>query len=101
MDVRPGGRWSVRQTSPDGSTHRFWGRYRQIEPPFRLALTQGFDAHAEIEVVFDLREEWGRTELTRTMTFPSNDYRDGMLGSGLDQGATQSYDRLAELLAEG
>jgi hypothetical protein len=37
--------------------------------------------------------------LTRTMTFPDNNYRDGMLQSGLDRGAAQSYDQLAALLA--
>ncbi len=99
MDVRPGGKWSVRQTSPDGSVHRFWGEYREVDPPVRLAMTQGFDAYAAIEVVHALAEEWGRTVLTRTMTFPDNAYRDGMLGSGLEDGAADSYDKLAEVLA--
>jgi uncharacterized protein YndB with AHSA1/START domain len=99
MDVRPGGKWSLRQTSPDGSSHRFWGEYREIDPPSRLSMTQGFDEHAPIEVVHTLANEWGRTLLTRVMSFPDNSYRDGMLGSGLEQGATQSYDALARLLA--
>jgi uncharacterized protein YndB with AHSA1/START domain len=99
MDVRPSGKWSLRQTSPDGSVHRFWGEYREIEPPARLAMTQGFDAYPAIEVVHLLTEEWGRTVLTRTMTFPDNSYRDAMLHSGLDRGAAQSYDALARLLA--
>ena len=101
MDVRPGGGWSVRQTSPDGSVHRFWGEYRQVDPPTRLALTQGFDAFAAIEVEFTLTDQWGRTELVRTMTFPDNHYRDGMLGSGLEPGVADSYDSLAAVLAEG
>ena len=100
MDVRPGGRWSVRQTSPDGSEHRFWGQYVEVAPPSRLAMTQGFDAYAAIDVVHDLAEAWGRTVLTRTMTFPDNHYRDGMLQSGLDWGAAQAYDVLAEVLAQ-
>ena len=57
MDVRVGGRWSVRQTLPDGSVHRFWGEYRQVEPYTRLALTQGFDNHQAIEVVQTLAEQ--------------------------------------------
>ncbi len=61
-------------------------------------MTQGFDAHAPIEIVHTLEEEWGRTLLTRTMTFPDNRYRDGMLQSGLEGGAADSYDTLA---AEG
>jgi uncharacterized protein YndB with AHSA1/START domain len=98
MDVRLGGQWSLRQTSPDGSAHRFFGEYRAVEPPTRLAMTQGFDAHEPIEVVHDLTDQWGRTLLTRTMTFPNNSYRDGMLGSGLESGAAESYDKLAEVL---
>jgi uncharacterized protein YndB with AHSA1/START domain len=99
MDVRPGGKWSLRQTTPDGATHLFWGEYREIEPPARLAMTQGFDAHAAVEVVHVLTEEWGRTVLTRTMTFPDNHYRDGMLQSGVEAGSAQSFDTLAEVLA--
>jgi uncharacterized protein YndB with AHSA1/START domain len=97
MDVRPGGKWRLRQTTPEGS-HLFWGEYRVVEPPSRLVMTQGFDEHAPIEVAHDLVEEWGRTVLTRTMTFPNNDYRDGVLGSGLERGAADSYDALAEVL---
>ena len=99
MDVRPGGKWSLRQALPDGATHRFWGEFRQVEASVRLALTQGFDAYAACDVVYVLTEEWGRTVLTRTMTFPDNDYRDGMLGSGLEPGAANAYERIAELLA--
>jgi uncharacterized protein YndB with AHSA1/START domain len=99
MDVRPGGAWSVLQTSADGSAHRFWGEFQKIEPPVRLTMTQGFDAYPAIQVVYELADEWGRTVLTRTMTFPDNAYRDGMLGSGLERSAAQSYARLAELVS--
>jgi uncharacterized protein YndB with AHSA1/START domain len=99
MDVRLGGRWSFRQTAPDGSVHTFWGEYREIDPPARLVMTQGFDAYPTIDVVQSLVEEWGRTLLTRTMTFPDNGHRDGMLQSGLEQGAALSFDSLAALLA--
>lgn len=100
MDVRPGGQWKVRQTSPDGVAHRFWGEYLAVEPPARLVMTQGFDDYAAIEVVHALSEEWARTVLTATMTFPDNAYRDGMLGSGVERGAADSYDRLAEVVAD-
>lgn len=100
MDVRPGGKWRVRMDS-DGAEHSFWGEFREVEPPARLVMTQGFDAYPEIDVVYDLAEEWGRTTLTRAMTFPDNTYRDGMLQSGYERGAAQSYDQLAKLLAEG
>jgi len=101
MDVRPGGAWRLRQTGPDGASHLFWGEYRAVEPAVRLAMTQGFDDHQPIEVVHELSDEWGRTVLTRTMVFPDNLYRDGMMGSGLERGAADSYDALAGILARG
>jgi uncharacterized protein YndB with AHSA1/START domain len=99
MDLRPGGKWSLRQTTPDGGSHLFWGEYKEIDPPSRLAMTQGFDQYPAIDVVHVLTEEWGRTVLTRTMTFPDNTYRDGMIQSGVERGTAQSYDTLAEVLA--
>lgn len=100
MDVCPGGTWRLRQTGEDGVSHLFWGEYVAVEPPTRLVMTQGFDAHQPIEVVHELIEEWGRTTLKRTMTFPDNAYRDGMMGSGFERGAAEAYDALAALLAE-
>lgn len=99
MDLRPGGQWSFLITGADGATHRFWGEYTAIEPPARLSMTQGFDAHAPIAVTHELAEAWGRTVLTRTMRFPDNAYRDGMLGSGFEPGVTAAYDALDKVLA--
>jgi hypothetical protein len=98
LDVRPGGKWAVRQIGLDGASHLFWGEYKQVEAPKRLVMTQGFDEHAAVDVVVELTSEWGRTKLTRTMTFPNNQYRDGMLGSGFEPHAALSYDLLAQLM---
>lgn len=100
MDVRPGGEWRLRLTGADGERHLFWGEYVTVEPPTRLVMTQGFDDHQPIEVVHDLIDEWGRTTLRRTVNFPDNTYRDGMMGSGFERGAAETYDALAALLAE-
>jgi len=99
MDLRVGGKWSFVLTGGDGAAHRFWGAFVAIEPPVRLAMTQGFDAHAPIDVTHELSDAWGRTVLTRTMTFPDNAYRDGMLGSGFEPGVSAAYDALARVLA--
>jgi len=96
MDVRPGGRWSLTVAGPEGVHHRFWGEFAEIEPPARLVMTQGFDEHEAVPVVNTLTEEWGRTVLTRVMTFPSNAYRDGMLQSGYAREAGKDFDLLAK-----
>jgi uncharacterized protein YndB with AHSA1/START domain len=40
----------------------------------------------------------GRTRLTSTSVFPSVEDRDGMLASGMERGARESFERLAELI---
>ena len=46
---------------------------------------------------FDERD--GKTTLTVTSTFTTKEERDGMLQSGMEGGANETWDRLAELLA--
>jgi uncharacterized protein YndB with AHSA1/START domain len=43
----------------------------------------------------------GRTKITSTSIFHTNEERDGMLGSGMEAGMAETYDRLEELLASG
>jgi uncharacterized protein YndB with AHSA1/START domain len=46
-----------------------------------------------------LVEQGGRTTLTSTVLFPSQEVRDTVLKSGLKSGADENYDKLAKLLA--
>ena len=43
-------------------------------------------------------EEDGRTTVTATTLYPTKEVRDIVLGSGMEDGAAESYDRLAEHL---
>ncbi len=47
-----------------------------------------------------MKEEGGKTTLTVTVEYPSAEVRDIVLKSGMEHGAAESYDRLAEVLAE-
>jgi uncharacterized protein YndB with AHSA1/START domain len=44
-------------------------------------------------------KETGRTKITATSVFQSKDDLDGMMKSGMESGAVESWDRLEELLA--
>ena len=72
---------------------------REVAPPGRLVYTlefEGMPGHVALEIlVFD--EQDGKTMLTDTMRFDTTEDRDGMLQSGMEQGAAESCDRLAEL----
>jgi uncharacterized protein YndB with AHSA1/START domain len=100
MDFRPGGGWRFVSRGPDGSEFGFRGEYREITPPERVVQTFEFDGapgHISVETM-TLDERAGQTTLTARSVFSSVEDRDAMLGSGMEKGAAETYDRLAELL---
>jgi uncharacterized protein YndB with AHSA1/START domain len=100
MDVRPGGAWRFVQRDPEGNEYGFRGEYREVVPPERLVYTfefEGMPGHILVETI-TFEEHDGKTRLTTTSLFTSVEDRDGMLESGMESGAIESWDRLAELL---
>lgn len=104
IDARPGGAYRFVQRAADGQEFPFKGVYREIAPPERIVFTQIFDVEPfsqyETVVTVVLSEQGGWTTLRATMEFGSVAERDGMIQSGMEPGAAESYDRLAELLQE-
>jgi uncharacterized protein YndB with AHSA1/START domain len=103
MDRRPGGAWRFILREPDGREHPFKGVYREIVPPERVVQTFIYDVDfiRDFESVetMTLIEYGGKTTLAVTVRHQTKEARDGHLNSGMEGGAGQSYDRLAELLA--
>ena len=101
VDLRVGGRWRYLLRGPDGREMGMRGGYREISPPDRLVHTESFDDFpvGEAVVTTVLVEEGGRTTLTATVLSPSKEARDAVIKSGMEKGAGETYDRLAELLA--
>jgi uncharacterized protein YndB with AHSA1/START domain len=106
MDFRPGGAWRFVERAADGKEYGFHGEYREITRPERIAWTfefEGLPGHVSVEtMVFeDLVQDQSqnrRTRITATAVFDSVEDRDGMVQSGMAQGASESYERLAEYL---
>lgn len=102
VDLRVGGRWRFRLRGPDGREMGMSGVYREIVPPERDVHTERFDdmpEGGEALVTGVLVEEGGKTTLTSTVLSPSKEVRDAVLKSGMEHGAAETYDRLAEYLA--
>ena len=101
IDFRPGGAWRFVGRGPQGE-FAFHGVYREIVVPERVVFTEIFEPFPDIESVVTsvLTEEGGKTRLTATCSYPSQDVRDSVLKTGMTRGAGISYDRLEELLAE-
>ena len=100
VDLKVGGTWRFVLRGPDGTDMGMRGVYRQIEGPFRLVHTESFDDYpGESLVTTDLTERDGKTTMTATTTYPSQEVRDAVIRSGMEHGAAESYDKLAEVLA--
>jgi uncharacterized protein YndB with AHSA1/START domain len=100
MDVNPGGVWRFIQHDQDGNEYAFNGVYREIVPPEREVHTfefEGMPGHVILETS-TFKEFEGKTKLTVTDLFQSVEDRDGMFKSGMKEGATESMDRLEEIV---
>jgi uncharacterized protein YndB with AHSA1/START domain len=100
IDFRPGGTWRFVMRDPDGKEYAFRGEYREIVPPERVVQTfefEGMPGAVSVETMA-LSERGGKTTVTATSRFDSIEARDGMLNSGMETGAAETYDRLEELL---
>ena len=101
IDLRVGGAYRYVWRHADGKEMGMGGIYREIVPQERLVCTELFDEAwypGEALVTTILDEQGGRTTLTSTMLYVSQETRDAVLKSGMERGVAASYDRLEELL---
>ncbi len=101
FDQQEGGEWYVQMAVPEQGEIRFFGQVRQFVRPERLRYTFNLDVMpGEIsqDTATFIEEQPGRTTVTVQSLFTSKESRDGMLSSGMEQGAAQSYERLETIL---
>ncbi|MGZ7133944.1 MAG: SRPBCC domain-containing protein, partial [Halobacteriota archaeon] len=82
-------RWRVRFCCACTS----WARVVSI----RTSEFEGMPGHVSLETA-TFEEHDGKTTVTAIAVFQTVEDRDGMLQSGMEQGATETMERLAELL---
>jgi uncharacterized protein YndB with AHSA1/START domain len=102
IDLRVGGAYRYVWRHADGKEMGMGGIYREIVPQERLVCTELFDQAwypGESLTTTTLAEQDGRTTVTTTMLYVSQEARDAVLKSGMERGVAASYDQLAELLA--
>jgi uncharacterized protein YndB with AHSA1/START domain len=100
MEVKRGGHWRFVEHAPDG-THGFEGRYREVTPPERLAMTFDWDGrpgHVSVTTITfeDLGD--GRTRVVTHALFFTAEECAGMRDAGMEEGMNQSYAALDGLL---
>jgi len=100
MEVRPGGIWRYVQHDADGNEFGFHGVYHSIVSPEQIVSTiefEGMPGHVGLETV-SLEDRNGGTRLVDLAVFQTVEDRDGMLQSGMESGAAETWDRFEELL---
>lgn len=115
IDLRVGGRYRyVWRNDETGAQFGSAGENLQIEAPRLIKHTEimdGLDGRPMLdEPVIDpaqaavntmvLEERDGRTVLSLTMQFPSEEIRDMVVKTGMTDGMAKSYDRIDDIVAE-
>lgn len=102
LDAKPGGLWRFLDREDDGTEYAFHGVYHEVAAPERLVATfefEGAPGHVSLKPL-KLEEIGGRTVLTNVSVFQSVADRDAMLQGGKEEGASETMDRLGELLSK-
>jgi len=101
FEFERGGHWRFVEHSEHG-VHGFEGRYREIVPAERIVSSfewDGMPAHVLIQTLTLEQLADGRTKLVSTSLFHTAAERDGMMKSGMEGGANQSYEALDRVLS--
>ncbi|MBD2355427.1 SRPBCC domain-containing protein [Tolypothrix sp. FACHB-123] len=101
IDLRVGGVWRYVLHDPKDSTeHAFSGEYREIVPPERLVTTEIYEPvpNSDHLNILTLTELEGKTTLHIHIQHQSREQRDGHLQSGMEEGLSETLNRLEALL---
>jgi uncharacterized protein YndB with AHSA1/START domain len=103
LDARPGGTWRFINRDNDGNEYAFHGVFVEVIEPQRITWTfefEGMPGHISLETV-TFEEHEGKTTVNVHSVYQSVEDRDGMLNSGMAEGLSESWDRLAALVEAG
>jgi uncharacterized protein YndB with AHSA1/START domain len=98
-----GGRWRYIQKDQEGNEFGFHGVNHEVLAPERVIGTFEFEGlpeagHVLLETIKFAELPGGRTRMTAQSVFQTVEDRDGMVQSGMEGGAADSYERLDDLL---
>ena len=100
VDLRVGGSYRYQWRGPEGEMG-MGGVFREIVVPERIVTTEKFDQSwypGEAVGTVVLVEHQGQTTLTTTVRYDSQEIRDAVLKSPMEQGVSYGYDKLEQLL---
>jgi len=101
VDLKVGGTYRFVWRGPTGTEMGMGGVYREVVPPERLVATEKFDDPWYEGEALDTTvwvEQGGKTTVTTTVRYASQEVRDAVLKTPMEKGIAESYDKLEELL---
>ena len=102
MEFKVGGAWRYIQKDGNGNEYAFNGVFQEINPPERMVLTFEFEpmaGHISTETYTFEELPDGKTKITTRTVWETLEDLEGMLQSGMEGGAVETWDRLEEVLA--
>jgi uncharacterized protein YndB with AHSA1/START domain len=94
-----GGKWKISHKA-EGEEHVFYGEFKEVEEPEKITWTftyAPFPDSVLTETITFTEVEDGKTKLFTVSHYPNIQALEGMLQSGMEEGANESWDRLEEL----
>ncbi len=101
VDLKVGGAYRYVWRGPAGDMG-MGGVFREVVRPERIVSTEVFDDPWYAGEALDtlvMVESGGKTTVTTTVRYVSQQVRDAVLASGMSRGVAESYDVLAEVLS--
>lgn len=101
MDVAHGGLWRLVSRDGDGNEFAFRGVHHDVVPAERIVRTfefEGAPGHVTLETL-TLEELGGRTKYVAVSVAQSVEDRDAIIQSGMQEGASETMERLAEVVS--
>lgn len=97
MDVRTGGRYSLKFKHGD-STFEAFGTYREVTPYSRLVWTNDDEGEAGAVTTVTFEESGGATQVVVRNLYPSQEARDAGVASGATSGMPETLEQLDGLV---
>lgn len=100
FDATAGGKWKMVHKA-NGEEHVFYGEFTEVQEPEKITWTFTYapfpDATLTETITFEELPD-GKTKVRTVSHYPNMQALEGMVGSGMEEGATESWDRLEELV---
>jgi uncharacterized protein YndB with AHSA1/START domain len=100
LELKVGGKWKMLNIA-DGEEHIFYGEFKELVEPDHITWTFIYEPYPDAVLVETITFEelpGGRTRVSTHSTFPDIEALEGMVQSGMEEGARETWDRLAELV---